>query len=167
MNFPAGLGLIALLLLSTNCSSTSTQDSATPAPVLKTSGQPEDLIYAPSLGVDLSRMTQTTSGLYYQDLLAGNGSAAASGRSVWVNYTGWLADGSVFDQNRDGRPLTMPLGQGRLIPGWEEGLNGMRVGGRRLLVIPPGLAYGNQSPGPGVPANATLIFDIQLVRVSD
>jgi peptidylprolyl isomerase len=156
--------LIVMLLLS-GCSSSPAEDLATPAPVLTTSGQPEELTYAPSLGVDLTRMTRTASGLYYQDLLAGNGAVAAGGQYVRVNYIGWLADGREFDRSRDGRPLTVQLGQGRLIQGWEEGLIGMRAGGRRLLVIPPELAYGNQSPAPSVPANATLIFDVQLVQV--
>lgn len=156
--------LIAVILLSTSCSSRPAGDLAT-APILKTTGQPEELVYAPNLGVSLTRMTRTVSGLYYQDLLVGNGAVAASGRVVRVNYIGWLADGSMFDQSQDGRPLTVQLGQGRLIQGWEDGLIGMRAGGRRLLVIPPGLAYGNQSPAPTVPANATLIFDVQLAQV--
>lgn len=158
-------GVIAVMLLVSGCSSNPAQGTATPAPVLKTSGQPEELTYAPSLGVNLTRMTRTVSGLYYQDLLVGNGAVAASGQVVRVNYIGWLADGSMFDQSQDGRPLTVQLGQGRLIQGWEEGLIGMRAGGRRLLVIPPGLAYGDQSPAPSVPVNATLIFDVQLAQV--
>lgn len=152
---------IAMVLGAIGCGSTPGQNTAAAAPALKTSGQPEELTYHPSLGVNLTRMTRTASGLYFQDLLAGNGAVVASGQVVRVNYLGWLADGSIFDQ----RLLTVQLGQGQLIPGWEEGLIGMRAGGRRLLVIPPGLAYGNESPAPSVPANATLIFDVQMVQV--
>jgi FKBP-type peptidyl-prolyl cis-trans isomerase FkpA len=140
-------------------------DSASPAPVLQTSGQPEELTYASSLKVDLTLMTRTSSGLYYQDLLVGNGEVAAAGRRVQVGYTGWLADGAMFDQSPPGRPYAFLLGRRQVIDGWDEGVSGMRVGGRRLLVIPPALAYGRQSPGAGIPPYATLVFDVRLIRV--
>lgn len=160
-------GLFALVIaFSAGCSgrsSTGTADS--PAPVLQTSGQPEELTFASSLGVDLARMTRTASGLYYQDILVGRGSDAASGKRVQVAYTGWLADGVMFDQSPTGRPYAFLLGRGQVIQGWDEGVAGMRVGGRRLLVIPPGLAYGRRSPGAGIPPYATLVFDVRLVQV--
>lgn len=148
------------------CSRKSAGDpSSSPAPVLETSGQPEDLLYAPELQVDLSQMTRTASGLYYRDILAGRGAVAAAGQRVRVAYAGWLADGSEFDRSPDGRPYAFLLGRGQVIRGWDEGVSGMRVGGRRLLVIPPVLAYGRQSPGAGIPPNATLVFDVRLVQV--
>jgi peptidylprolyl isomerase len=165
---PRGLarGATLLFLLAAACSRPATREAAGPAPALRTSGQPDELTYAPALGVQLDRMTRTATGLYFQDLLAGNGPVAAPGTAVWVNYAGWLADGTLFDRSEEGRPLGVRLGQGHLIPGWEEGVAGMRVGGRRLLVIPPALAYGRESPAPSIPPNATLVFDIQLVRVA-
>jgi FKBP-type peptidyl-prolyl cis-trans isomerase len=110
-------------------------------------------------------MTRTASGLYYQDLLVGRGAVAMNWQRVRVAYTGWLADGVAFDQSPEGRPFSFILGRGQVIPGWDEGVSGMRVGGRRLLVIPPAMAYGRQSPGAGIPPNATLIFDVRLVQV--
>lgn len=161
--------LTALILATgtiTACSRrTAGEESAAPAPALETSGQPADLRYAPSLEVDLSQMTRTASGLYYRDLLVGRGPVATSGERVRVAYSGWLADGSLFDRSPDGRPYGFVLGRGQVIPGWDEGVNGMRVGGRRLLVIPPALAYGRQSPGAGIPPNATLVFDVRLTQV--
>lgn len=159
------LPLLAIWLVA-GCSGKSTAgDSSPPAPILETSGQPEALTYAPSLGIDLARMTRTVSGLYYQDLLVGRGAVAIAGKRVHVGYAGWLADGALFDQSPAGRPYAFLLGQGQVIRGWDEGVSGMKVGGRRLLVIPPGLAYGRQSPGAGIPPNATLVFDVRLVQV--
>lgn len=157
--------VIAVALSSAGCSGRAPAAGTTSAPVIRTSGEPEELTYAASLGVDLTLMTRSTTGLYYRDLLVGNGEAPSSENRVWVNYTGWLVDGSMFDQNRDGRPLVTRLDH--LIPGFREGLEGMRTGGRRLLVIRPELAYGKESPAPQIPSNATLVFDVQLVRISD
>jgi FKBP-type peptidyl-prolyl cis-trans isomerase FkpA len=164
--FPPALVLLLAVASAVSCSGkSSSADTPSPAPVLQTSGQPEELTFASSLGVNLAMMTRTASGLYYQDLLAGNGEVASAGRLVQVAYTGWLADGSMFDQSPPGRPYAFPLGSGRVIPGWDEGVSGMKVGGRRLLVIPPALAYGRQSPGAGIPPYATLVFDVRLIRV--
>lgn len=159
--------LVALMLgisAIAGCSRNTENDGSAPTPVLETSGQPENLRYAPSLQVDLAQMTRTASGLYYRDILVGRGNAAQAGNRVRVAYAGWLADGSEFDRSPDGRPYAFLLGRGQVIPGWDEGVSGMRVGGRRLLVVPPGLAYGRQSPGPGIPPNATLVFDVRLVQ---
>jgi FKBP-type peptidyl-prolyl cis-trans isomerase len=162
-------GLVALFLAIGAMASCSrnrpADDNPVPTPVLETSGQPENLRYAPSLQVDLAQMTRTASGLYYRDILVGRGGIATAGNRVRVAYAGWLADGSEFDRSPDGRPYQFFLGRGQVIRGWDEGVNGMRVGGRRLLVIPPALAYGRQSPGPGIPPNATLVFDVRLMQV--
>ena len=162
---PARLLALAVFFSAACSGKSSTAATDSPAPVLRTSGSPEELIYAPGLGVSLGLMTRTSSGLYYQDLLAGRGPVATGGQQVEVAYTGWLVDGTMFDQSPRGRPYKFLLGRGRVIQGWDEGVSGMRVGGRRLLVIPPSLAYGRRSPGPGIPPNATMVFDVRLIQV--
>ncbi len=122
--------------------------------------------FAPTLNVDLAAMVRTTSGLYYQDLEVGQGDEAVAGVTVTVHYEGWLANGTKFDSSRDrGQPFTFALGAGFVIPGWDEGVAGMRVGGLRKLVIPPNLAYGAAGVPPTIPGNATLVFDIELLEV--
>jgi FKBP-type peptidyl-prolyl cis-trans isomerase FkpA len=126
---------------------------------------------APVVGVN--GMITTNSGLQYRDLAVGTGAVAESGNTVSVHYTGWLqnADGSrgmKFDSSRDrGQPLDFPLGQASVIKGWDEGVSGMKVGGQRRLIIPSALAYGPRGAGGGlIPPNATLIFEVELVKVS-
>jgi FKBP-type peptidyl-prolyl cis-trans isomerase FkpA len=122
--------------------------------------------FATELNVDLSAMTQTPSGLYYQDLEVGSGTEAQNGADVTVHYTGWLTDGTKFDSSVDrGTPFAFPLGAGQVIAGWDEGVNGMRVGGKRKLVIPPDLAYGDRGAGNAIPPGATLVFDVELLDV--
>jgi FKBP-type peptidyl-prolyl cis-trans isomerase len=123
--------------------------------------------FAPALNVDLAAMTETPSGLYYQDLEVGAGDEAVSGMTVSVHYEGWLVDGTKFDSSRDrGTPFDFLLGAGSVISGWDEGVAGMRIGGIRKLVIPPHLAYGSGGAGGGViPGNATLVFDVELLEV--
>jgi FKBP-type peptidyl-prolyl cis-trans isomerase len=111
-------------------------------------------------------MITTQSGLQYQDLVAGAGAEAVAGKSVTVHYTGTLQDGSQFDSSVDrNQPFSFTLGAGQVIPGWDEGVAGMKVGGKRKLVIPPNLAYGAQGYPPVIPANATLTFDVELLEV--
>ena len=122
--------------------------------------------FASELNVDLSAMTQTTSGLYYQDLEVGSGATAEVGTSVSVHYTGWLTNGTKFDSSVDrGTPFQFDLGAGMVIAGWDEGVVGMRVGGKRKLVIPPDLGYGNSGAGSSIPPGATLGFDVELISV--
>ena len=122
--------------------------------------------FAPELNVNLDAMTKTTSGLYIQDLPVGMGDEATSGATVTVHYEGWLPNGTKFDSSRDRNdPFSFLLGAGRVIQGWDEGVAGMRVGGIRKLVIPPGLAYGVGGSPPAIPGNATLVFDIELLEV--
>jgi FKBP-type peptidyl-prolyl cis-trans isomerase len=121
--------------------------------------------FAEELHVNTEAMTTTRSGLRYQDIAPGSGAVAAPGHEVSVHYTGWLTDGTKFDSSRDrNEPLAFQLGRGQVIAGWEEGVAGMRVGGRRKLVIPPTLGYGAVRNGP-IPGNATLVFDVELLGV--
>lgn len=121
----------------------------------------ETATFAPALGVDLKASTRTSSGLYYRDILAGDGPAVAAGQQVSVTYTGWLPDGKQFDAG----PYAFRLGARAVIPGWDEGLVGMRVGGTRQLIIPPSLGYGAMGNPPVIPANAILVFNIDVVGV--
>ncbi|RCX33472.1 FKBP-type peptidyl-prolyl cis-trans isomerase [Thioalbus denitrificans] len=108
----------------------------------------------------------TDSGLKYEDLKAGDGATAEAGKRVTVHYTGWLTDGRQFDSSRDrGEPFSFPLGGGRVIRGWDEGVAGMQVGGMRRLTIPPQLGYGRQGAGGVIPPNATLVFEVELLAV--
>jgi FKBP-type peptidyl-prolyl cis-trans isomerase FkpA len=122
--------------------------------------------FSPSLGVDTAAMTKTPSGLRYQDVVSGQGKEAKPGRLVSVHYTGWLPNGEKFDSSRDNdQPFAFNLGAGEVIAGWDEGVAGMKVGGRRKLVIPPDLAYGTAGAPPDIPPGATLVFDVELLDV--
>lgn len=102
--------------------------------------------------------------LQVKDITVGTGEEAKAGDSLTVNYKGTLTNGTVFDQSYGKQPFTFTLGQGQVIPGWDQGLVGMKVGGKRHLVIPPNLGYGNQAAG-SIPPNSTLIFDVELLKV--
>ncbi|MBI5710291.1 MAG: FKBP-type peptidyl-prolyl cis-trans isomerase [Candidatus Eisenbacteria bacterium] len=104
------------------------------------------------------------SGLQVNDVVPGNGAVAENGRTLTVHYTGWLLDGTKFDSSHDrGDPFTFTLGAGQVIRGWDLGMAGMRVGGTRELIIPPGLAYGERGAGGAIPPNATLRFRVELL----
>jgi FKBP-type peptidyl-prolyl cis-trans isomerase FkpA len=108
----------------------------------------------------------TPSGLKYQDLALGDGAVAESGKSVTVHYTGWLTDGTKFDSSVDrGQPFAFTLGAGQVIRGWDEGVRGMKVHGKRRLTIPSDLGYGQQGAAGVIPPNATLIFEVELLGV--
>lgn len=122
--------------------------------------------YAAALNVNIASMTKTASGLYYKDLVTGTGATAAAGYTVRVAYSGWLVNGVRFDTTDGKVPAYFEflLNAGRVIKGWDEGVQGMKVGGRRQLVIPPGLGYGENGSG-SIPGNAVLVFEIVLLQV--
>jgi FKBP-type peptidyl-prolyl cis-trans isomerase FkpA len=108
----------------------------------------------------------STSGLAIEDVVLGDGPAAKAGQRVTVHYTGWLTDGKKFDSSKDRNdPFQFPLGAGHVIRGWDEGVEGMKVGGKRKLTIPPALGYGTRGAGGVIPPNATLIFEVELLGV--
>lgn len=108
----------------------------------------------------------TSSGLQYIDLKIGAGAIARAGTNVSVHYTGWLENGKKFDSSVDrGQPFSFPLGAGRVIKGWDEGVQGMKVGGKRKLTIPSNLGYGARGAGGAIPPNATLIFEVELLGI--
>ena len=107
----------------------------------------------------------TASGVQYWDIVPGTGATAVSGKNVTVNYTGWLTSGKQFDTSIGKRPFQFKLGAGQVIQGWDDGVAGMKVGGKRQLRIPPNLAYGSQGVSGVIPPNATLVFDVELLAV--
>lgn len=108
----------------------------------------------------------TASGLQYVELTVGNGETAQPGHTVIVHYTGWLENGKKFDSSLDrGQPFSFPLGAGRVIKGWDEGVQGMKVGGKRKLIIPSNLGYGAHGAASVIPPHATLIFEVELLGV--
>jgi peptidylprolyl isomerase len=127
---------------------------------------------APSLAADGApgKMTELLDGLKYTDTTVGTGAEATRAHKATIDYTGWLSNngekGRKFDSSVGGKPLSFTLGTKQVIPGFEEGVTGMKVGGKRTVIIPPELGYGAKGAGNGViPANATLIFDIELLKV--
>jgi peptidylprolyl isomerase len=126
-------------------------------------GNPDPLAntYAPDLKIQLPAFYKTPNGVYYQDTKVGTGMVAAPGAQVTAKYTGWLPDGTQFDSG------TYPfrIGGGMVIAGWDEGVQGMKVGGVRKLVIPAALGYGETGSPPDIPPNATLVFEVELVDV--
>ncbi|MDO8960269.1 MAG: FKBP-type peptidyl-prolyl cis-trans isomerase [Rhodocyclaceae bacterium] len=110
--------------------------------------------------------TTTTSGLMIEEIVEGTGDTAAAGQTVSVHYTGWLTNGSKFDSSKDRNdPFDFPLGGRQVIAGWDEGVQGMKVGGTRKLTIPPNLGYGARGAGGVIPPNATLVFEVELLEI--
>lgn len=109
----------------------------------------------------------TASGLIVQEITVGDGALAEAGRRVSVHYSGWLSDGTPFDSSLErGQPFEFRLGAGQVIAGWDEGVAGMRVGGKRKLTIPPQLGYGARGAGGVIPPNAVLVFEVELLAVN-
>ncbi len=114
----------------------------------------------------MTTTTTTATGLVISEIVTGNGDEARAGQNVTVHYTGWLVDGQKFDSSKDrDEPFEFPLGAGRVIRGWDEGVQGMKVGGKRKLTIPPELGYGARGAGGVIPPNATLVFEVELLEV--
>jgi len=114
----------------------------------------------------MSRIT-TASGLVIEEVLVGQGAEACAGQTVSVHYTGWLTNGSKFDSSKDrNEPFEFPLGARHVIAGWDEGVQGMKIGGRRKLTIPPTLGYGARGAGGIIPPNATLVFEVELLGLN-
>lgn len=157
-----------------------TQFSNSPAAIAEklTQNQPIKEIVAPSNANTVDTLANnnmmsdenvvtTPSGLKYIDIQEGDGATPTAGQTVVVHYTGTLENGSKFDSSRDrNRPFSFKLGAGQVIKGWDEGLSTMKVGGRRQLIIPPELGYGARGAGGVIPPNATLVFDVELLRIS-
>ena len=125
---------------------------------------PAEIFFARDLSIDLADFELTSSGLYIQDLSEGAGTAARRTSRVWIEYVGWLPDGTVFDGNVGSTPYAIRLGGNEVIRGWNQGIVGMRRGGIRRLVVRPGLAYGSSRRG-DIPPGSTLIFHIELIDV--
>lgn len=130
------------------------------------STDPATATYAAALNVSIPSMTKTASGLYYKDLAVGTGTTAAAGYTARVSYTGWLVNGAIFDASEGRTPAWFEflVNKGEVIKGWDEGVQGMKVGGKRQLVIPPDLGYGTGGSG-AIPANAILVFEVTLLQV--
>lgn len=115
---------------------------------------------------DVGDTVRTSSGLRYVDLKMGTGASPSTGKTAVVHYTGWLTTGRKFDSSKDrNEPFRFPIGQGRVIKGWDEGVSTMKIGGVRKLIIPPELAYGDRGAGSVIPPGATLIFEVELLSV--
>jgi FKBP-type peptidyl-prolyl cis-trans isomerase len=148
---------LALVLFAAACGGDSPTAPSEPS-------DPATETFAASLGVNLSQMTRKSADLYLQDMVVGTGTEATTGRLVRVTYTGWLKNGTQFDSNVGKALLPLTLGNHEVITGWEQGIVGMRVGGKRLLVIGSNLAYGPGGRGT-IPPNATLVFVVELVSI--
>jgi FKBP-type peptidyl-prolyl cis-trans isomerase len=169
------LGVMVIFAISAMAADTTkvtTTPKAKPAATAKKEAKPAK-VKGEAKGMQAKEQT-SPSGLKWIDTVVGTGAEAAKGDMVDVHYTGWLTDdgktkkGEPFDSSvKRGTPFSFPLGAGRVIKGWDEGVAGMKVGGKRTLIIPPTLGYGaNGTPGGPIPGNATLLFDVELLKVT-
>lgn len=157
------VAVLVLVIAQFTTNSTPQAIASTIQPVSQSVPQPAQVSMTPTN----SETITTASGLKYQEITVGTGAIPKQGNKVTVHYIGTLQDGSKFDSSRDrGNPFDFNLGVGQVIKGWDEGLSTMRVGGRRILTIPPDLGYGSRGAGGVIPPNATLIFDVELLKVS-
>jgi FKBP-type peptidyl-prolyl cis-trans isomerase FkpA len=156
----ASIVLVAAAVFASACGDADSASPDNPFPSV-----PASETYAAALGVNIAAMTKVNDNLYYQNVVVGAGTEATTGRILRVTYSGYLTNGTKFDSNVGGTTLAFRIGDHEVIPGWEIGLAGMRVGGKRKLVIGSTLAYGSQGRGT-IPGNATLVFDVELVSVS-
>jgi len=161
--------LPATLLLAAACGDGPDEVATDPTNTVVTERTPVPSSVTPSTqttgAIKLSNPTTTASGLKYEDVVVGTGASPVTGRRVSVHYTGTLTNGTKFDSSVDrGQPFTFIIGTGSVIKGWDEGVATMKVGGKRLLEIPPALGYGSRANGP-IPANSTLLFEVELLSV--
>lgn len=161
--------LLAVGLLAGGCTGDRAEESATAPPGGPPPGAPTTGAADTTATTDkpAGKTVTTASGLKYIEIKEGSGESPKPGQTVVVHYTGTLEDGTKFDSSVDrGEPFKFPLGQGQVIPGWDEGIATMKPGGKRKLIIPPDLGYGaSGTPGGPIPPNATLHFDVELLRV--
>ncbi len=160
------LTLLAALLgpaLVTGCAAPTASTPTVQVPVNLTD-DPTKTTYASSLDVDLTKMTKTASGLYIRDRVVGGGTLARAGFTAEVTYTGSYVTGVAFDSNVGKSPFRFLINAGQVIKGWDEGVQGMRVGGKRQLVIPPALGYGTSGSGQ-IPGGTILVFEIELLNI--
>ena len=159
-----------------NAESSVKTETPTPVQERKVSGNPllsqgvapsENITIAQNMANTEENTITTDSGLQYVEIEAGDGASPQTGQTVVVHYTGTLEDGTKFDSSRDrNRPFSFKIGVGQVIKGWDEGVASMKVGGRRKLIIPPDLGYGARGAGGVIPPNATLIFDVELLKIA-
>jgi FKBP-type peptidyl-prolyl cis-trans isomerase len=153
---PLSVAILSLLVVTSACTVGDSLGSSAPATV-------EGTTFAPSLGIDLSKMTRSEHGDYTLDVTIGSGAVVQTGDSISVKYTGWLSDGTQFGSNMNTSDVYgVRLGAGNVIPGWEESVPGMRVGGTRLIIVPPSMAYGFYTIGT-IPGNSVLVFTVKVV----
>lgn len=155
------LSAIAVLAVvaTSGCARTPAEDTeAPPSEAGQVSTPPEDATQEPPAAEDVTE-------LVIEDITVGTGAEAKAGDTVTVHYTGWLTDGTEFDSSVGREPFQFPLGQGQVIPGWDQGVAGMKIGGQRRLTIPPDLGYGAAGAGGVIPPNATLIFEVELLSI--
>lgn len=155
--------VVALLAGALLSGCTSEPEATAPAPESAAEQPAAEQPAAPEAPVATEDVTE----LEIEDLAEGDGAEAKQGDTVTVHYTGWLTDGTKFDSSMDsGQPFQFTIGEGRVIPGWEEGVPGMKEGGKRKLVIPAAMAYGEPGYPPVIPPNATLVFEVELIAVN-
>lgn len=160
MRMALWLGVIAVVF----AASVATPGSAQTATTQKSAGAAKKPVAAGPTKVT-GEGTKTASGLQYWDIKEGTGAEAKTGQTARMHYTGWLTNGKKFDSSIGSQPFKFVIGNGDVIKGWDEGVLGMKVGGKRQLRIPPSLAYGNKGYPGVIPPDATLVFDVQLVDV--
>ena len=134
-----------------------------PVVISNTPASIAEATFADSLDIEIEKFDTNAAGLYWRDLTVGDGAVVQAGQVVSVNYDGRFPDGSPFDASDPGDPIQFPIGVRRVIDGWDQGLVGMKVGGKRQLIIPPALGYGPLGSPPVIPPNATLIFTVEVM----